>query len=147
MLLLTHDHGSYFHYQGVDLYFKISGNLNGKTLLLLHSGLGCMTDFKSVYDNIPPSYKILLVDLRGHGKSSLGNVVLSYQQYQEDIEALLNYLNISRIAIFGISDGGILGYRLAVSKKITVTKLITLGSQWRLLNDDPSYKLLRACWQ
>ncbi|PSV97172.1 alpha/beta hydrolase, partial [Photobacterium lipolyticum] len=101
-----------------------------------------MTDFNSVIDSIPEDYMIIGIDLRGHGKSTIGNKELSYAQYQSDVVAVLNHLKISSFSLFGFSDGGIVSYRLAASVSSNVEQLITLGSQWRLEENDPSIECL-----
>ncbi|WP_425440426.1 alpha/beta fold hydrolase, partial [Photobacterium lipolyticum] len=58
LLRFTHDSGHYFTFDGADIYYEILGNPNGKPLVLLHGGLGCMTDFNSVIDSIPEDYMI-----------------------------------------------------------------------------------------
>ena len=124
------------------IHYELSGNPKGKLLLLLHGGLGCGSDFLPIHEFVTPDYQLLSIDFRGHGKSTLGELPLSYKQYQQDVEAVLSHLGVSRYAIFGFSDGGIVGYRLAANNRDKVSCLITLGSQWRLEEDDPSRSLL-----
>ena len=133
----------YLHVDGADIYYRVFGNFKGKPLVMLHGGLGCMYDLDSILDHIPSHYMIVTVDLRGHGKSSLGPEQLSYARYQQDIELLLAHLNITTYSLFGFSDGGIVGYRMAADNPDKVKQLITLGSQWRLEPGDPSIKHLQ----
>ena len=84
-----------------NIYYEVSGNPNGKPLLMIHGGLGCMYDLMPLLDYVPEDYKVILVDLRGHGQSTLGEVALSYERYQQDVEQLLRSLNISTYSIFG----------------------------------------------
>ncbi|PKF56187.1 hypothetical protein CW748_11035 [Alteromonadales bacterium alter-6D02] len=118
------------------------GNLNGKPLVLLHGGFGSMLDFNCLLGSIPSDYQIIGIDLRGHGKSTVGDKELSYAQYQSDIEAVVNHLDIYSYSLLGFSDGGIVSYRLAASENSKVKQLITLGSQWRLEKGDPSVDFL-----
>lgn len=101
-----------------------------------------MLDFNSIIDSISSEYMIVGIDLRGHGKSTIGDRELSYAQYQSDIEAVLKHLDIDSFSLLGFSDGGIVSYRLAASGSSKVEQLITLGSQWRLEENDPSIELL-----
>lgn len=144
MLIFTHKNGYYLNIDNAKIYCEIIGNPKGQPLILLHGGLGNMTDFNGVLESIPSGYKIIGVDLRGHGKSTLGDKELSYAQYQSDIEAILDYLKVDTYSLFGFSDGGIVGYHLAVSKFSKLELLITLGSQWRLEKDDPSIEIMEG---
>ncbi|WP_199528974.1 alpha/beta hydrolase [Pseudoalteromonas sp. bablab_jr010] len=132
----------YIDVNGSKIYFEVSGNLNGEPLLMLHGGLGSLNELSSIHQYVATEYQLISVDFRGHGKSFLGNSPLSYMQYQEDIQYVLSYLNIDKYSIFGFSDGGIVGYRLAAQESERVSCLVTLGSQWRLEANDPSKELL-----
>ncbi|KLV03595.1 oxidoreductase [Photobacterium aquae] len=118
------------------------GNEKGEPLILLHGGLGCQHDLLPLHPYIPAHYAVFSIDLRGHGQSTLGDVPLSYAQYQRDIEQVIATLNLDTFSILGFSDGGIVGYRLAAANPSRVKKLITIGSQWRLENNDPSTEIL-----
>ncbi|PKF79884.1 oxidoreductase [Vibrio sp. vnigr-6D03] len=132
----------HFNIDGASIYYEVSGNPNGKPLLMIHGGLGCMYDLMLLLDYVPEDYKVILVDLRGHGQSTLGEVALSYERYQQDVEQLLRSLNISTYSVFGFSDGGTVAYRLAASQPELVEKIVTLGSHWRLPQNDSSEAIL-----
>lgn len=116
MALFTHTSGDYIEREGARLYFEVTGNQAGFPLLLLHGGLGNLTDFNSILTPLTDDFQLIAMDFRGHGRSSLGDKPLTYQTYQHDVEALLEHLNIKQFALMGFSDGGITGYRLASSK-------------------------------
>ena len=126
------------------LYYEIDGNPKGAPVLLLHGGLGSISNLAPIYPYLSSDHLIISTDFRGHGKSSLGHKPLSYLQYQRDIQALLRYLDIQRYSIVGFSDGGIVGYRLAAQQAQQVDCLITIGAQWRLTDNDPSIEILQG---
>ncbi|KZN45889.1 alpha/beta fold hydrolase [Pseudoalteromonas luteoviolacea] len=132
----------YININGTNLYFDVSGNPKGTPLVMLHGGLGSMDELNSISPYVATNYQVIRVDFRGHGKSLLGEQPLSYLQYQKDIQALLNHLDVGQYSIFGFSDGGIVAYRLAASQPERVNCLVTLGAQWRLKPNDPSIELL-----
>ncbi|AUI85597.1 oxidoreductase [Vibrio azureus] len=134
----------YLDLDGSSIYYEISGNLEGKPLLMLHGGLGSINELKVLHEYLAKKNLLISVDFRGHGKSPLGSRPLSYAQYQQDVQALLNHLGIEKCAIFGFSDGGIVGYRLAAIDPGRVSCLVTLGAQWRLESDDPAIELLNG---
>lgn len=138
------DHQSGHHLQVGDarIYHEITGNPEGTPLLLLHGGLGKTTDFNGLLDRLPERFKFIGMDLRGHGRSTLGSAPLTYQQYQQDVEALLSHLGIKHYTLLGFSDGGIVAYRLASEHPDAIQKLITVGAQWRLDPEDPIFEML-----
>jgi pimeloyl-ACP methyl ester carboxylesterase len=138
----THATGKYLQIEDSQIYFETAGNPDGQPLVLLHGGLGTMADFNSILEKLPQQFRFIGIDLRGQGKSTTGAVRLSYEQYQEDVEAVLVHLGVDSCCLLGFSDGGIVGYRLAAKEQTKIKKLITIGSQWRLKADDPSFSML-----
>lgn len=135
--------GQHLLIDGAEIYYQESGNPDGQPLVMLHGGLGSSEDFDGLLGYIPDLFKIIRIDLRGHGRSTLGELPLSYARYQQDVEAILDHLQVYKFHLFGFSDGGIVGYRLAALYDHRLLSLTTLGSQWRLHSDDPSIELLQ----
>ena len=134
------DHASGRHVQIGDaaIYYEAAGNPAGPPLVLLHGGLGTMADFNGILKRLPPQFRFIGVDLRGHGKSTTGSAHLDYALYQSDVEAVLESLAVTSFRMMGFSDGGIVAYRLAAKAPARVHQLIPLGAQCRLEPDDPS---------
>ncbi|WP_299022057.1 alpha/beta hydrolase [uncultured Photobacterium sp.] len=98
--------------------------------MFLHGGLGSMVDFNALIERIPATSLFIGIDLRGHGKSTMGADDMSYARYQQDVEAVLAHLDVSTVTVLVFSDGGIVGYRMTANSKNNIKKLIALGSQW-----------------
>ncbi|SHO56082.1 alpha/beta fold hydrolase [Vibrio quintilis] len=134
----------YILLDGGKIYYELSGNKDGRPLLLMHGGLGRSEEMNAMVQHLSSTFRLIRVDFRGHGRSTPGDVPLTYAQYQKDVEAVLAYLDIEQFAIFGFSDGGIVAYRLAAAHPERVERLMTLGAQWRLEKDDVSVALLQS---
>ncbi|BCS89248.1 alpha/beta fold hydrolase [Pseudodesulfovibrio sediminis] len=144
LIKFDHKSGHTLAVKGADIYYEIQGKADGKPLLLLHGGLGSMTDLNGFVGKLPTKYRMIAIDFRGHGKSTMGTAPLTYAQHQEDVEAVLTKLGITNVSILGVDDGGTVGYRMAASSPVKVRQLITLGSHWRLLPDDMALPILRS---
>ena len=144
MPAFTHTDGHHLSVDGARLYHEAIGPADGPALLMLHGGLGSMTDLNPIAERLAGRWRLIGIDLRGHGRSTLGNTPLTYAQHEADVRAVMDALGIARCALFGFSDGGIVAYRLAVSMPERVTRLTTLGAQWRLNADDPAIDMLRG---
>lgn len=131
------------------IHYQVIGQ--GKTLLLLHGGLGCLNEMQPLADHLAERYRVISLDFSGHGLSTLGPQPSSYAAYQHDVECVLKHLGVEHYSVIGFSDGGIVGYRLASAAVQQVDSLITLGAQWRLQDTDPARPLLEgltaATWQ
>ncbi len=99
-------------------------------MLMLHGGFGDIEDLNTMTSYLSEEFRIIGIDSRGHGKSTLGSKELTYEQIQFDVEAILKQLNITSINIIGFSDGGIVAYRIAASQRIEIKTLITMGASW-----------------
>jgi pimeloyl-ACP methyl ester carboxylesterase len=148
----NHLSGEYLHLENdADIYFEVIGKEDAPVLLVLHGGFGTMEDFNNLADDLCDDFKIIGIDSRGHGKSSLGSKTLTYAQIQDDAEKILDRLNISTLSLLGFSDGGIVAYRLAALSSLKIEKLVTVGSRWHikdaLLTKDLFLKVTPLSWK
>ena len=130
----THNSGKHFSINGAKIYYEETGLYDKPVLLLLHGGFGNIEDFNTIIPQIKNEFRIIGIDSRGQGKSTLGSVELSYELIQTDIEQILKQLGINELSIIGFSDGGIVAYRLASFSDLRIHKLITIGSRWHKNN-------------
>lgn len=90
------------HLPNLDLSYLVGGN-GSEALLLLHG----MADSAMVWTNLAEylgdRYRIIAPDLRGHGESSKDLIDYSFTSIIADLEALLEYLGISRVHILAHS--------------------------------------------
>ena len=66
-----------------------------------------MTDLNPIAERLAGRWRLIGIDLRGHGRSTLGNTPLTYARHEADVRAVLDALGITRCAMFGFSDGGV----------------------------------------
>src|SRR6187431_480682 len=59
-------------------------------------------------------FEVYLVDLRGHGKSSLYREKISIRSVASDVDALAEYLKLDSIKAIGFSHGGDVLFQLAL---------------------------------
>ena len=124
-----HNSGEYLDVDGARIYYEVTGNENSPALLVLHGGFGNLEDFNSILPKLNKEFKVIGVDSRGQGKSTLGEQALTYEQIQKDVERVLAHLDIETVSIIGFSDGGITAYRLASLTSLNIEKLVTIGSR------------------
>mgnify|MGYP002631629028 FL=1 len=92
--------------------FRVYGE--GSPIVFLHRGLSSSIDwFSQIPVFISQKRRLILVDARGHGLSTLGRAKFNYINLAEDVLAVLDHLEISRSDIVGWSDGGNTALRLA----------------------------------
>jgi len=79
------------------------------------------------------SYRVIVMDSRGHGRSTRDEKPFGYDLMASDVIALMDYLKVRKAAIVGWSDGAILGLDIAINHPERVTKLFAFAA-----NSDPS---------
>ncbi len=89
---------------GINVHFEIIGT--GKPILLLH-GVGLdHTIWKSMAEMYASQAQFILPDLRGQGRSELGDTNHTLEQMAEDIRKLLDHLQVESVTLGGHSMGG-----------------------------------------
>ncbi len=111
------------------LYYEESGNPNGKPVLFLHGGpgSGCDPKHRQFFD--PSTYRIILFDQRGAGRSTPHACLENNTTWHltSDIEKLREYLKIEKWVVFGGSWGSTLSLTYAIQYPARVFALIVRG--------------------
>lgn len=88
-----------------DIHYVVYGE--GAPVVLLHGGLSNkLSWFSQLPSLVKSGRKIILLETRGHGKSTRGKLDFSYQLYARDVICVLDRLDIQAADIIGWSDGG-----------------------------------------
>ena len=95
-----------------DLFVREMGE--GPPVLLLHGLGGDHTVWNEVAPLLEPEFRVLLTDLRGHGRSPLpAGSTLSFVEMEEDVMRLLDRFQIPRAYLVGLSAGAFLTLQIA----------------------------------
>jgi pimeloyl-ACP methyl ester carboxylesterase len=126
------------------IYVEEKGNPELPVLLMLHGGFGSMEDFHAIAPALGSRFRLIGVDSRGHGKSSLGNVKLSYRLLADDLVQVIDSLGLRTFSVLGFSDGGIAAYRYAAGQDPRLQKIVTVGSSWEMSEKEPAWGMISA---
>ncbi|MFN8490792.1 MAG: alpha/beta hydrolase [Caldilineaceae bacterium] len=113
---------------GIALSYCMLGT--GLPLLLLHGGLGNADYWSNQLPVFAETYKVIAIDSRGHGRSTFTEEPISYRLMATDVIALLDTLGIERMDVVGWSDGGMIGFELALHHPARLHKLIAYGANY-----------------
>ena len=114
------DSNYFSSFDGTKIYYEVRGK--GKPVLLVHGFISNSTSWKraALYTNLLENgYKVILLDMRGNGKSDKPHDSLAYDNDAEakDIMKLIDILKIKQYSAIGYSRGSIITARLLVLDK------------------------------
>jgi pimeloyl-ACP methyl ester carboxylesterase len=116
---------------GIRLWYAVFGR--GEPVILLHGGLANANYWGHQVRALQRHYQVIVMDSRGHGRSSRNQEPYGYDLMASDVVALLDHLKIRKTAIVGWSDGAIIGLDIAMKHPERVSRLFAFAA-----NSDPS---------
>lgn len=109
-----------------NLNYKVEGS--GEALLFIHGLSDSLLYWEVLASNLKDDYKVIRVDLRGHGESELGRDDITLDLYVNDLIELLNELNISKVNLIGFSLGGAVALDFIIKCPEMVSSLVMMSS-------------------
>ncbi|MDK1491892.1 alpha/beta hydrolase [Sinorhizobium sp. 7-81] len=100
---------------------------------MLHGGLANSNYWGHQVPELAKLYQVIVMDSRGHGRSTRDKQAFSYDLMRSDVIAVMDHLRVSKGAIIGWSDGAIIGLKLAMRNPDRVSGVFAFGA-----NSDPS---------
>ncbi|MGD6781690.1 alpha/beta fold hydrolase [Sutcliffiella horikoshii] len=90
------------------LHTEVFGD--GEPIVFLHTGLQTgMTDFEEQREYFQSKFRVILPDLRGHGKSASRELSNYYEDSAFDLKETLDHLEVESVHIVGCSIGALVG--------------------------------------
>lgn len=116
----------YFDNDGCQLHYEDYGH--GTPVLLIH-GLGSSTlDWEFQIPVLSAHYRVLALDVRGHGRSDKPHGRYRIVDFADDVAALIEHLQLPPVHLVGISMGGMIGFQLGVDQPHLLRSLTIVNS-------------------
>ncbi|UII24741.1 alpha/beta hydrolase [Fulvivirga maritima] len=107
---------------------ELEGN-SEDTVILIHGLFGNLSLY---YFNIAPllseNYRVLMYDLRGHGKNSKEESGYHLNQMTQDLEALIDHYELEKVHLAGYSFGGLIALKMAMIAPEKIDKLMIIDA-------------------
>ena len=119
---------AYASINGQRIYFEDSGG-DGPAVVLAHGFLMDHTMFEHQRTALTPEFRLITWDERGFGLTETDGAPFSYWDSAADCVGLLDHLGLDSAIIGGMSQGGFLSLRVALSAPNRVRALVLLSTQ------------------
>ena len=113
---------------GIRIWYAEFGQ--GEPVLLLHGGVANANYWGNQVRALMLHYRVIVMDSRGHGRSSRDRRPFGYDLMADDTVALFDYLKIQKAAIVGWSDGAIIGLDIAMRHSDRISKLFAFAANY-----------------
>ncbi len=110
---------------GMDMYYEVRGE--GDPLVLLHGFTGSGADWRLIFKAPPKRFRLIVPDLRGHGRSSNPSKAFTLRQCALDVSALLDRLGIDRFKAIGLSGGAIALLHVATRQPSRIEAMVLVS--------------------
>jgi pimeloyl-ACP methyl ester carboxylesterase len=117
---------SHARVNGISIHYAIYGR--SSPVIFLHGGLANTDYWGNQVPALAAHHTVILMDSRGHGRSTRDARPYGYDLMADDVVALMDNLKIPKADIVGWSDGAILGIDLAIRHKDRVGKVFAFAA-------------------
>lgn len=126
------DEQGYVEHDGARIWYAAVGS--GPPVILLHGGLGHSGNWGyQVPALVESGHRVILIDSRGHGRSTRDSRPFSYELMASDVLAVMDVLRVQKAGVMGWSDGACTALILAAQNPERVDGVLFFGC-----NMDPS---------
>lgn len=120
---------SYFQLENARIHYQIyeSSKNNGKTIVMLH-GVGLSSaSWHLIIPLLTSHYRVVVLDLRGHGLSERGTKPIGWSLFVEDLRAFVLHLNLDMAHLMGHSFGANVALKYSMTYTQGVLSLILIA--------------------
>ena len=129
--------------EGARIWYGVAGR--GPPVVMLHGGLGASdhwgAEARALIDD---HHQVILIDSRGHGRSTRDPHPLTYVKMAADVLAVMDAVGVKRADIVGWSDGAIIGLVLAMQHPERLDAVYAFGANMDLKGFNPAAALSPA---
>jgi 3-oxoadipate enol-lactonase len=132
---------------GQRIRFDDSGG-DGPPIVLSHGFLMDREMFAPQVAALSPEFRVITWDERGFGETEFDGEPFSYWDSASDCLGLLDHLGLDRAVLGGMSQGGFLSLRAALSAPERVRALVLIDTQSGVEDPErlPAYRQMQQTW-
>lgn len=125
-------------HDGALIWFAAFGE--GSPVILLHGAGGDSDNFGyQVPALLADHHRVIVIDSRGQGRSTMGPGALGYERMESDVIAVMDQIGIRKASFVGWSDGGILGLIVAMKHPDRADRIFAFGADMDVSGLNPNW--------
>jgi pimeloyl-ACP methyl ester carboxylesterase len=138
---------AYAEINGQRIRYEDSGG-DGPPVILGHGFLMDREMFAPQVQALSPEFRVITWDERGFGETEFDGRPFTYWDSADDCLALLDHLGIDRAVVGGMSQGGFLSLRAALTAPERVRALVLIDTQAGVEDPErlPAYRQMQQTW-
>ena len=109
------------------IHYFVSGKNNSEVIIFLHSAFGDHRCFDNQIDFFSPKFRVITIDMLGHGLSVVGKSKDKISSTTEHIAEILKLENVEKTHLAGVSLGSLLAQDFAIKYPEKILSLTALG--------------------
>jgi pimeloyl-ACP methyl ester carboxylesterase len=110
----------------LEIYYEEYGA--GKPLLLLHGFGGCSQNWHPFIPTLSEYYRMIVLDLRGHGHSTNPGNKFTHREAASDVLLLMEKLEVDPFSAMGMSTGGMILLHMATSQPGRIDSMVLIST-------------------
>jgi pimeloyl-ACP methyl ester carboxylesterase len=114
---------------GLKMYYEIHGA--GRPLVLIHGAFMTVEAWGETLTELAKTRKVIAVELQGHGRTADIDRPFSYEQFADDVAALMRHIGIDKADVLGYSLGGGVALQASIRHPEMVDKLVVVSGTYR----------------
>jgi pimeloyl-ACP methyl ester carboxylesterase len=135
---------------GIDVFYREAGSKDAPVLLLLHGFPTSSHMFRNLIPLLADKYRVIAPDYPGFGQSAMpdrDDYAYTFDNYALVINKLLEYLTITRYALYVMDYGAPVGFRLAAANPDKVNAFIVQNGNAYLEGLGEFWDPIKAYWE
>ncbi len=126
----------YADYNGHKVHYQVEGS-GSQTIVFIH-GWSCDTEFwKYQTPAFRDDYRVILIDLPGHGKSDAPEIDYTLDAFADAVKAVLDHSKTEKAVVVGHSMGFAVAWRFAVKYPANTAGVCSVDGFFLRIPDDP----------
>jgi pimeloyl-ACP methyl ester carboxylesterase len=111
---------------GARIYYEVTGQ--GEPLLLIHGFGNSGAAWNPVKESLSAKFRLIVVDMRGHGRSTNPAKTFTHRQSAQDMFGVLDKLGLKTCKAMGISSGGMTLLHMATQQPDRIESMALIGA-------------------